>query len=191
MIKSNLNYNSIHHNLKKKRITGKIYQKFFLYPKLSKLLKGRTLDVGAGLGDFIFNHPEGYAVDPDPLNVQEMLKKNIKAELLIDDKIVFDDNFFNSVVMDNVLEHIMNPSNLLLEINRVLKKNGIFLVGVPGKKGFETAPDHKVFYDENLLYKTLNNNFDLIKFFYTPFKLNILHKYLSAYCLYGVFKKRN
>lgn len=188
---NNVNFNSIHHLLKKKRITGKIYQKYFLYPKLSKLLKGRTLDVGAGLGDFIVDHPSGYAVDPDPLNVQGMLKKNIRAKLLINDKIFYEDNFFDSVIMDNVLEHITDPSNLILEINRVLKKNGIFLVGVPGKKGFESAPDHKKFYDENSLYKLLKNDYSLIKFFYTPFKLNILTKYLNSYCLYGKFRKKN
>jgi len=190
MNKSEKNFHSIHHNLKKKRITGKIYQKYFLYPKLYKFLKGRTLDVGAGLGDFIIKHPEGYAVDPDPLNVQELLKKKIKAELLTDDIINHKDNFFDSIVMDNVLEHIFDPRNLLLEIKRVLKTNGIFLIGVPGKKGFDNAPDHKKFYDENLLLETLNNDYDLIKFFYTPFKSNILAKYLSAYCLYGVFKKK-
>ena len=190
MTKSDKNFYSINYNLKKKRISGKIYQQYFLYPKIYKLLKGRTLDVGAGLGDFIVKYPDGYAVDPDPLNVQDLLKKKIRAELLVNDKINHKDNFFDSVIMDNVLEHIIDPRNLLLEIRRVLKTGGIFLIGVPGKKGFHTAPDHKKFYDENLLLETLNNDYDLIKFFYTPFKSNILDKYLSAYCLYGVFKKK-
>jgi hypothetical protein len=78
MNQSSNNFQSIHNILKKKKITGKIYQKFFLYPKLLKCLNGLTLDVGSGLGDFIKHYPNGYAVDPDPLNVQEMLKKILK-----------------------------------------------------------------------------------------------------------------
>ena len=190
MKQSSNNFNSIHNILKKKKISGKIYQKFFLYPKLLKCLEGLVLDVGAGLGDFIMNYPNGYAIDPDPLNVEEMLKKNIRAELLLNDKINYKNDFFDSIVMDNVLEHISDPNNLLLEIKRVLKPNGIFLIGVPGKKGFETAPDHKIFYDEYLLKKILNNDYNLAQSFYTPFKSNILNKYLKSYCLYVIFRKK-
>ncbi len=190
MKQSNNNFQSIHNILKKKRITGKIYQKFFLYPKLLKCLNGSTLDVGAGLGDFIMHCPNGYAVDPDPLNVQEMLKKNIKAELLFNNKINHEDDFFDSIIMDNVLEHICDPRDLLLEIKRVLKPNGIFLIGVPGTKGFKTAPDHKIFYDEHLLRELFNNDYHFYKSFYTPFKSDILNKYLKSYCLYVIFKKK-
>ena len=83
MYQPSYNFQSIHNILKKKRITGKIYQKFFLYPKLLKCLNGLTLDVGAGLGDFIIHRPNGYAADPDPLNVQEMLKKYIKVMVML------------------------------------------------------------------------------------------------------------
>lgn len=183
-------FRSIHHLLKKKKITGKLYQKFFLHKKLLKHLKGITLDVGAGLGDFIRQCPDGYAVDPDPLNVQEMLNKGIKAKQLLNDKIDFKNFFFDSIILDNVLEHITNPDNLLLEIKRVLKPNGTLLIGVPGLKGFLKSEDHRVFYDENLLKKLLNKDYNFYKSFYTPFKSEILNKYLKAYCLFAIFKKK-
>jgi SAM-dependent methyltransferase len=191
MKEQNNNFNSIHDILKKKRITGKIYQKIFLHPKLLKCLAGVTLDVGAGLGDFIRYCPNGYAVDPDPLNIQEMLKKNIRAKLLINNKIDFENHFFDSIIMDNVLEHISNPGDLLLEIKRVLKPDGIFLIGVPGKKGFETAPDHKIFYDEYLLINLLSSDYNFLRSFYTPFKSNILNRHLNSYCLYSIFRKKS
>jgi SAM-dependent methyltransferase len=190
MYQPSYNFQSIHNILKKKRITGKIYQKFFLYPKLLKCLNGLTLDVGAGLGDFIIHCPNGYAVDPDPLNVQEMLKKNIKAELLFNNKINHKNDFFDSIIMDNVLEHISDPSDLLSEIKRVLKPNGIFLIGVPGTKGFKTAPDHKIFYDEHLLRELFSKDYNFYRSFYTPFKSGILNKHLKSYCLYVIFKKK-
>ena len=109
--KSADNFQSIHNVLLKKRITGKIYQRFFLYPKLLKNLSGIILDVGAGLGDFIKYCPNGYAVDPDPLNVQEMSSKGIRVKLLLNDKIDFKNCFFDSIIIDNVLEHIINQDN--------------------------------------------------------------------------------
>jgi SAM-dependent methyltransferase len=187
---SEYNYRSIHHLLKKKKITGKIYQKFFLHKKLLKQLKGTILDVGAGLGDFIKQCPDGYAVDPDPLNVQEMLNKGINAKQLLNDKIDYNDNFFDSIILDNVLEHITNPDYLLLEIKRVLKPNGIFLIGVPGLKGFLKSEDHRAFYNEYLLKKILNKDYNFFRSFYTPFKSEILNKYLKSYCLYVIFKKK-
>jgi SAM-dependent methyltransferase len=184
------NFQSIHNILKKKRITGKIYQKIFLHPKLLKCLEGVILDVGAGLGDFIMHCPNSYAVDPDPLNIKVMLKKNIRAELLLNNKINHANVFFDSIIMDNVLEHISYPNNLLIEIKRVLKPNGIFLIGVPGRKGFDTAPDHKIFYDEYLLKELLSKDYIFVRSFYTPFKSNLLNKYLKSYCLYAIFRKK-
>jgi SAM-dependent methyltransferase len=190
MKKSNNNFTSIHAILKKKKITGKIYQKIFLHPKLRQCLEGVTLDVGAGLGDFVASCPNSYAVDPDPFNIEVMLKKKIRAKLLSNDKIDFKNSFFDSVIMDNVLEHISDPTNLLLEIKRVLKAKGIFLIGVPGIKGFKKSFDHKRFYDEYLLKKLLCKDYDFFKSFYTPFKSNLLNKYLKAYCLYAIFRKK-
>jgi len=119
-----------------------------------------------------------------------MLKKNIKAELLFNNKINHKNDFFDSIIMDNVLEHISDPRDLLLEIKRVLKPNGIFLIGVPGTKGFKTAPDHKIFYDEHLLKELFNKDYNFCRSFYTPFKSNILNRYLKSYCLYVIFKKK-
>ena len=154
-----------------------------------KYLDGLVLDVGAGLGDFIMNYPKGYAIDPDPLNVEEMLKKNIRAELLLNDKINYKNDFFDSIVMDNVLEHIQSPDNLLLECKRIIKINGIFLIGVPGKKGFESEEDHKIHYSDTKLVSKLDLfGFKHLKTFYKPFKLNLFDNYLKQYCMYSLFK---
>ena len=134
--------------------------------------------------------PNSYAVDPDPLNIKVMLKKNIRAELLLNNKINHANSFFDSIIMDNVLEHISYPNNLLIEIKRVLKSNGIFLIGVPGRKGFDTAPDHKIFYYEYLLKELLSKDYIFVRSFYTPFKSSLLNKYLKSYCLYATFRKK-
>jgi SAM-dependent methyltransferase len=64
------------------------------------------------------------------------------------DVLPFADASFDSVLLDNVLEHIEAPTLLLGEVRRVLVPGGRFLVGVPGQRGWESDPDHKVMYDE-------------------------------------------
>jgi SAM-dependent methyltransferase len=94
-------------------------------------------------------------------------------------------------LLDNVLEHIQNPENLLKEIYRVLRSGGKLLVGVPGIKGQHSDPDHKIFYDESALrLLAQRHQFWVTEQFHMPlFKSSWLSKSLSQYCVYSVWKK--
>jgi len=116
------------------------------------------------------------------------LDRSIEAKLIVDDKIPYKKETFDTLIMDNVLEHILHPKELLLDVNRVLKEKGRVIIGVPGAKGFELDFDHKVFYDEVKLIN-LFHKYKLITKFYTPFKSEFLNKNLKSYCLYCVFEK--
>ena len=116
--------------------------------------------------------------------------RSIEAKLIFNDKIDYEAKTFNSAIMDNVLEHILDPDNLIMEVHRILQNRGRLLIGVPGVKGFELDFDHKVFYDEAKLISLLNKfNFKLLRKFYTPFKSEYFNKNLKSYCLYCVFEK--
>jgi len=55
-----------------------------------------------------------------------------KADFFYDGtKFPFNNNEFDSIVTNQVFEHVFNPDSFLNEINRVLKKNGILLLTVP------------------------------------------------------------
>jgi len=41
------------------------------------------------------------------------------------------DNSFDTIILSDVLEHIRNPEQLLSEISRILKKEGVLLLNVP------------------------------------------------------------
>lgn len=95
---------------------------------------------------------------------------------------------FGAIVLDNVLEHIIDPTLLLIEISRVLKPKGKLLVGVPGIKGYKRDPDHKIFYDLELLIKLMNhNNFSYIDHFYQPITFINLSKLISQHSLYSIY----
>lgn len=169
---------------------GLAYRNCWLYPRLSRELKGETLDVGCGIGDMLRYRPQTKGVDIDPNAVSWCCSQGLDAVQMEVDCLPFADAVFDSVNLDNVLEHIAEPGPLLAQIHRVLKSGGRLLVCVPGKKGYATDPDHKIFYDENRLTETLAaNGFMTTRLFNMPFRSIWLDENFRAYSLCGVFTR--
>jgi 2-polyprenyl-3-methyl-5-hydroxy-6-metoxy-1,4-benzoquinol methylase len=114
------------------------------YQRVYSLLpnqKERLLDVGCGDGYFVFmaneRFKECYGVDVSPGRIQQAKdkhksgKKSYFQECDVDEGLPFNDSFFDVLTCMSVLEHVFSPSNLVEEINRVLKPGGIFIVQVP------------------------------------------------------------
>lgn len=169
---------------------GFIYRRFWLYPKLCMRLQGKTLDVGCGIGDFLAFRPSTLGIDINLKAVEFCKNKGLPVKLMYGNLIPFPKHFFDSVILDNVLEHVEDPIPLLLEISRVLKNNGTFVVGVPGKRGFKSDLDHKVFYPKSKLITTLSKaGFHCTEIFYMPLPISALSNVVKSFCIYGRFKK--
>lgn len=146
------------------------------------------MDVGCGIGDFLRYRPGTIGVDVNPLTVEWCRQQGLDAQLMYSNQLPFKSASFDSVILDNVLEHLSVPTPLLHEIHRVLRPRGILLAGVPGLRGYASDPDHKVFYDPNLLVSTMAKaHFGLQHLFYTPFRAQWLDSHMRQYCVYGVF----
>jgi len=175
--------------LKTRSLKSYLYRTFFLYPKISRHLIGNVLDIGCGIGDFLNFYKKGFGVDNNKDCIEYCKSKKLNVTL-IENKIPFRDSYFSSAILDNVLEHIADPYELLAESKRVLKNNGILVVGVPGLKGFSLDSDHKKFYSPVDLDKLLSSQgFKKINYFFSPFKLDYFDKNLSLYAYYGIYKK--
>ena len=172
---------------------GLFYRLKFYYPKISKRLKGNLLDYGCGIGDMLGYFKNSTGVDINKHCVAHCRSLNLKAVVLDNTSIIpFPDNSFDSVLMDNVLEHITEPRPLLKEIERVIKVNGNFVVGVPGILGYQKDPDHKKFYNKENLFQLISceMGFELLEWFATPFNFPFAERMLSRYCIFGSFQKR-
>lgn len=84
--------------------------------------RGDTPKLNIGCG---FVHKKGYV----NLDIQSKCSPDIVCD--IDKGLPFNDNFFEEIVMDHVLEHVKNVFFVLDEIKRVLKKDGVFKCRVP------------------------------------------------------------
>lgn len=110
-----------------------------LRKKILQFLKPEhtVLDVGAGRGRILEMNFKGMAtkvvgVDPDPrVTVNSLLDEGFEG--LADNMPFFDNDTFDLVFCDNVLEHIENPDQFYKEIARVLKPNGLFISKTPNK----------------------------------------------------------
>ncbi len=104
-----------------------------LYQNISALipyLKGRLLDVGCGTKPYksICSVDEYIGLEIN----DEGNRNHSFADAFYDGKTIpFEDKTFDSVMSNQVFEHVFNPSDFLKEINRVTKMGGLFLITVP------------------------------------------------------------
>jgi len=183
-------FEKYHNYLLKRSIQGLLYRKFFLYPKINRYVKGRVLDVGCGIGDFLGYHSGSTGVDINPNNVDYCVKNGHRAVLYDGENLPFNDGDFDFIILDNVLEHILEPGLLMKEIERVSAVGSVLVIGVPGEKGFASDDDHKIFYDEKMLIDCIEGfGFRAMSCRHMPFKSLYLNKKFRQYCVYGFFEK--
>lgn len=97
-------------------------------------IKGRVLDVGCGAGAMTIalkrERPdlEIIGIDKSREGIKIAKDKKSQVKFLVGDinKLPFKDQTFDAVVCHHVLEHLEEPKKPIKEINRVLKKRGIF-----------------------------------------------------------------
>jgi SAM-dependent methyltransferase len=100
--------------------------------KHAHFANGRLLDVGCGTKPyekkFLYYVTEYIGLDVDSALSRQ---RNIAEHLYDGKKFPFKNNSFETILCNQVLEHIFNPDEFLSEIHRVLTENGKLLLTVP------------------------------------------------------------
>jgi SAM-dependent methyltransferase len=97
---------------------------------------GSFLDIGTHCGFFLRRARDRgwnlYGVEPSPTGsalAREKFGLNVTTGYL--DEARFPTRFFDVVTMLDVIEHVTDPLNLLCEVHRILKNDGILLIKTP------------------------------------------------------------
>ena len=176
--------------LTKRSIHGYLYRKYIFHPRIVRHVNGRCLDVGCGIGDFVKHCPNCIGVEINSMLVDLCVERGLDVQLSKPGALPFSDRLFDSVMLDNVLEHLPDPTDLINEIGRVLKNSGILIVGVPGIKGYANDPDHKIFYDKDSLVSTIESfGYETENILNIPFPG--LSNILNSYCIFGIFRSNH
>lgn len=112
----------------------------------SESQKGRILDIGAGVGDFLsVCKNDGWGtVGIEPSEKAKTIAIN-KGVSFVENLSELENNSFDVITMWHVLEHVPDLENQIAELKRLLKANGTIIIAVPNFKSFD-AKHYKEFW---------------------------------------------
>jgi len=135
-IKSSLK--RIYHLVSLSRLLNCIEVKNTVLPSIYRVNREtRLLDIGCATGEFLRKYHEkfgckvyGVEIDKDAANYA---RDHNGIDVYNGDFLAnnFPNSFFNCITMWWFLEHTYSPSEVLKEVQRILKKNGIAVIGIP------------------------------------------------------------
>lgn len=97
----------------------------------------KILDAGCGSGELGSELIKGFGVECHGVEMNDVAirhaeKKGIKTRKMdLDSGWLYDDGFFDVVIGTEIIEHVINPDNFILESKRVLKSGGFLMVATP------------------------------------------------------------
>jgi len=122
----------------------------FCLPRLYFIRKAKgfkCLDFGCGNGLVL---RQNATVRPDleffGIDIKDFsgeLPKRVSFSIYNGEKLPHQDNYFDIITANHVLEHIQNPKRILTELKRVLKNKGRIYIEVPNKRSLWGKPHGK------------------------------------------------
>lgn len=106
----------------------------------TELKNGKLLEIGAAGGNtLIYAKENGYAKHIYGIELCKLENSNQENKLL-DDFIIgnieeitipYEKEFFDVILCVDVLEHLVDPYNLVVRLKKYLKKDGVFIASIP------------------------------------------------------------
>ena len=150
--------------------------------ELSTNISGKILDVGCGQKPYesLFQVEEYIGMD---IEVSGHDHATSKVDVFYDGKVFpFDEESFDCVLTNQVLEHVFNPSEFLGEIERVLKSDGKLLLTVPFVWDEHEQPyDYARYSSFGLSHLLKDAGFKVIEFRKSTDDVRVIFQLMNAY----------
>ncbi len=121
------------------------------YPASRGSRKGRVLEIGSGLGEHIeyenLADVEYHALEFRENMAAEIRRRFPRINVITGDcekRIDFPDGYFDRIIAIHVLEHLPNLPATIVEVHRLLKSGGEFIVVIPCEGGMAYSLARKI-----------------------------------------------
>jgi ubiquinone/menaquinone biosynthesis C-methylase UbiE len=137
--------------------------------RISKLIElaeirssDKVLEVGCGAGHILEQIKTGdlYGVDISDIQIKRAKERLGDKAVLTKapgEQIPYEDKYFDKILCSEVIEHVLDPREVLKEISRVLADDGILSLSIPNE---EVINSTKKFLKKTGLIKLLDNTKD-------------------------------
>lgn len=96
---------------------------------------GNFLDVGCGMGYFAlimkFLGMNTYGVEPTNFDHELSKQYNLNITRGTLQQANYENDFFDTITLNHVLEHVNDPTEMMMELNRILKIGGRLIIATP------------------------------------------------------------
>lgn len=119
----------------------------------------KILEVGCGAGHILEKISKGklYGIDISEIQIERTKKRmgdRVELKKAPGENIPYEDKFFDKILCSEVIEHVLDPREVLQEISRVMKDDGILSLSIPNEDVINSA---KKFLKKTGLIKVLDN----------------------------------
>lgn len=119
----------------------------------------KILEVGCGAGHILEKITKGklYGIDISEIQIERTKKRmGDRVELMKapGENIPYEDKYFDKVLCSEVIEHVIDPREVLKEISRVMKDDGILSLSIPNEDVINST---KKFLKKTGLIKVIDN----------------------------------
>lgn len=134
---------------------------------IKKYFKGKLLDLGCGKVP-LYEAYKDYVSENICADWENSLHKNEYLDTVINlnlnQKLIYSENEFNTILLSDVLEHLRYPETILKETYRILKEGGIIVINVPFYYGLHEEPYDYFRYTRYALESMIKNSgFEIIE----------------------------
>ena len=141
-------------------------------------VKGRVLDVGAGQGEnieyLLRRGHEAVGLEPNPLAARVCEEKGLPVVCGTLDSVSLEAETFDTVILSQVIEHLVDPGRSLDLVNGLLRPGGTVVIFTPNPQGTQAklfgrnwahwhVPYHVYLYGPGQLRRLLNQSRFVVK----------------------------